>query len=167
MYPSVFSKFARARQTCGDLDGLPTPQFFYGMEKGEEIAIDIEEGKTLVVKFLAVSDPHEDGTRTVFFELNGRPREADVRDRALKTSEAQRRKADPAKPGEIGAPLPGLVTTIAVREGDAVEKGERILVIEAMKMQSTVYATVAGKIAKLAVHPGQQVEAKDLLAVLE
>jgi pyruvate carboxylase len=167
MYPAVFSKFARARQTYGDLDVLPTPQFFYGMDKGEEIAIDIEPGKTLVVKFLAVSDPHEDGTRTVFFELNGRPREVDVRDRALKTSEAQRRKADPAKPGEIGAPLPGLVTTIAVREGDAVEKGERILVIEAMKMQSTVYATVSGKVAKLIVHPGQQVEAKDLLAVLE
>jgi pyruvate carboxylase len=167
MYPSVFSKFARARQTYGDLDGLPTAQFFYGMERGEEIAIDIEEGKTLVVKFLAVSDPHEDGARTVFFELNGRPREVDVRDRALRTNQTPRRKADATKPGEIGAPLPGLVTTIAVKEGDTVEKGERILVIEAMKMQSTVYATISGKVSKLAVHPSQQVEAKDLLTVLE
>jgi pyruvate carboxylase len=167
MYPSVFTKFARARQNYGDLDVLPTPQFFYGMEKGEEIAIEIEEGKTLLVKFLAISDPHEDATRTVFFELNGQPREVDVRDRALKTGETQRRKADPAKPGEIGAPLPGLVTTIAVKEGETAEKGDRILVIEAMKMQSTVYAPVAGRVAKIAVHPGQQVEAKDLLAVVE
>ena len=167
MYPSVFSKFARARQTYGDLEVLPTPQFFYGMEKGEEITIDIEEGKTLVVKFLAVSDPHEDGTRTVFFELNGRPREVDVHDRSLETGESRRRKADPSKPGEIGAPLPGLVTTIAVNEGDAVEKGEKILVIEAMKMQSTVYATSSGKVSKLVVHSGQQVEAKDLLVVVE
>jgi len=167
MYPSVYSKFSRARQMYGDLEVLPTPQFFYGMEKGEEITIDIEEGKTLVVKFLAVSDPHEDGTRTVFFELNGRPREVDVRDRSLETSESRRRKADPSKPGEVGAPLPGLVTTLAVNEGDVVEKGDRILVIEAMKMQSTVYAPVSGRVAMLAVHSGQQVEAKDLLVVLE
>jgi pyruvate carboxylase len=119
------------------------------------------------VKVLAVSDPHEDGARTVFFELNGRPREVDVRDRALRTNQTPRRKADATKPGEIGAPLPGLVTTIAVKEGDTVEKGERILVIEAMKMQSTVYATISGKVSKLAVHPSQQVEAKDLLTVLE
>jgi len=163
----VYSKFSRARQMYGDLEVLPTPQFFYGMEKGEEITIDIEEGKTLVVKFLAVSDPHEDGTRTVFFELNGRPREVDVRDRSLETSESRRRKADPSKPGEVGAPLPGLVTTLAVNEGDVVEKGDRILVIEAMKMQSTVYAPVSGRVAMLAVHSGQQVEAKDLLVVLE
>ena len=167
MYPSVYSKFSRARQMYGDLEVLPTPQFFYGMEKGEEITIDIEEGKTLVVKFLAVSDPHEDGTRTVFFELNGRPREVDVRDRSLETSESRRRKADPSKPGEVGAPLPGLVTTLAVNEADVVEKGDRILVIEAMKMQSTVYAPVSGRVAMLAVHSGQQVEAKDLLVVLE
>jgi pyruvate carboxylase len=167
MYPNVFSKFARARQTYGDLEVLPTPQFFYGMEKGEEITIDIEEGKTLVVKFLAVSDPHEDGTRTVFFELNGRPREVDVRDRALETGESRRRKADPSKPDEIGAPLPGLVITLAVNEGDVVEKGDRLLVIEAMKMQSTVYAPGSGKVSKLVVQPGQQVEAKDLLVVVE
>ena len=167
MYPSVFSKFARARQAYGDLEVLPTPQFFYGMEKGEEIAVDIEEGKTLVIKFLAVSDAHEDGTRTVFFELNGRPREVDVRDRSLETGESRRRKADPAKPGEVGAPLPGLVTTLAVKEGENVEKGDRLLVIEAMKMQSTVYATVSGRVSKVPVHSGQQVEAKDLLVVLE
>jgi pyruvate carboxylase len=166
MYPDVFLKFARARATYGDVEVLPTPQFFYGMEKGEETAIDIEEGKTLVVKFLAVSDPHEDGTRTVFFELNGRPREVDVRDRTLESRETARRKADPAKANEIGAPLPGLVTAISAADGDSVHVGDKLFVIEAMKMQSTVYTPIAGKV-KLIAHNGQQVEAKDLLAVVE
>jgi pyruvate carboxylase len=167
MYPEVFLKFAKARAVYGDVDVLPTPQFFYGMEKGDEIAIDIEEGKTLVVKFLAVSEPHEDGTRTVFFELNGRPREVDVRDKSLQSSAVGRRKADPGKEGEIGAPLPGVVIGVAVKEGETVRKGDKLLVIEAMKMQSTVYTPVGGKVTKLIAQPGQQVEAKDLLALVE
>ena len=167
MYPEVFDKFAAARAIYGDVQVLPTPQFFYGMEKGDEISVDIEEGKTLVVKFLAVSEPHEDGSRTVFFDLNGRPREVDVVDRSLGIVGVQRPAADPAKPGEVGAPLPGLVTGISVAVGDEVDKGEKLMMIEAMKMQSTVYAPVAGKITKLAVKAGQQVEAKDLLAAIE
>jgi pyruvate carboxylase len=167
MYPDVFLKFAKARAIYGDVDVLPTPQFFYGMEKGDEIAIDIEEGKTLVVKFLAVSDPHEDGVRTVFFELNGRPREVDVRDRSLQSTTVGRRKADAAKESEVGAPLPGVVISVAVKEGEPVRKGDKLLVIEAMKMQSTVYTPTAGKVVKLLAQPGQQVEAKDLLAIVE
>jgi len=167
MYPEVFLKFAKARAAYSDVDVLPTPQFFYGMEKGEEIAIDIEPGKTLVVKFLAVSEPHPDGTRTVFFEINGQPREVDVRDKSLRSSVAARVKADPANVKEVGAPLPGLVTAVAVSQGDAVKKGDKLLVIEAMKMQSTVYVPVDGKITKLIAHIGMQLEAKDLLAVME
>ena len=167
MYPEVFLKFAKARAAYSDVDVLPTPQFFFGMQKGEEIAIDIEAGKTLVVKFLAVSDPHPDGTRTVFFEINGQPREVDVRDKRLQSSVAARVKADPASPGQVGAPLPGLVTAVAVSQGANVKKGDKLLVIEAMKMQSTVYVPVDGKITKLVAQIGMQVEAKDLLAVIE
>jgi pyruvate carboxylase len=167
MYPEVFLKFAKGRAAYSDVDVLPTPQFFYGMTKGEEITIDIEPGKTLVVKFLAVSDPHPDGTRTVFFEINGQPREVDVRDKSLLSSVAARVKADPASPGQVGAPLPGLVTAVAVSQGDIVKKGDKLLVIEAMKMQSTVYMPVDGKVAKLVAQIGMQVEAKDLLAVIE
>lgn len=167
MYPDVFLKFTRARQTYGDVEVLPTPQFFYGMERGEESAVDIEPGKTLVVKYLAVSEPHADGTRTVFFELNGRPREVDVRDRSLTVAAVSRQKADPTHPGHVGAPLPGLVTVISVKEGEEVAKGAKLLMIEAMKMQSTVYAPVGGRLTKLVVQTGQQLEAKDLLAVIE
>ena len=85
MYPDVFTKFARAQQRYGDLGVLPTRQFFYGMQTGEEIAVDIEPGKTLVIKFLTVGELRPDGQRTVFFELNGQPREVSVRDRSLQT----------------------------------------------------------------------------------
>jgi pyruvate carboxylase len=137
------------------------------MEKGDEITVDIEEGKRLVIKFLTVGEPHPDGNRTVFFELNGQPREVDVRDKSLGVTAVQRPKADPAKEGEIGAPLPGLITVVAVETGQPVKKGDRLVVIEAMKMQSTVYSPIGGKVAKLASQTGQQVEAKDLLMVIE
>ncbi len=166
LYPDVFLKFARARRSFGDVEVLPTPQFFFGMEKGEEILVTIEEGKSLVIKFLTVGEPRDDGFRTVFYELNGQPREVDVRDKSLEVKGEQRAKADPANPLHIGAPLPGLVTTIAVPEGGAVKKGDRLLVIEAMKMQSTVYAPATGKVQQVLVKAGQQVDAKDLLLVM-
>jgi pyruvate carboxylase len=167
MYPDVFLKFAKARQTYGDVEVLPTPQFYYGMERGDEIAVELEPGKALVIKFLTVGEPHPDGTRTVFFELNGQPREVTVRDRKLEVTEAAKPKADPNQPGQIGAPIPGIVSTVAVAANQQVKKGDRLLVMEAMKMQSTVYAPVAGTVKQLLVQPGQHVEAKDLLLVIE
>jgi pyruvate carboxylase len=163
MYPDVFLKFAKARQQYSDVEVLPTPQFYYGMQRGEDIAVELEPGKTLVIKFLTVGEPHPDGTRTVFFELNGQPREVTVRDRKLEVKEQPRIKADPAQPGQIGAPIPGVVSTVAVELGQPVKKGDRLLVMEAMKMQSTVYSPVAGAVKQMLVRPGQHVEAKDLL----
>ncbi|HTS65484.1 MAG TPA: pyruvate carboxylase [Candidatus Acidoferrales bacterium] len=167
MYPDVFLKFARAGQNWGDVDVLPTPQFYYGMQKGSDIAVELEPGKALVIKFLTVGEPHPDGTRTVFFELNGQPREVSVRDRTLQVTEQAKPKADPNQPGQIGAPIPGVVSTVAVELNQQLQKGDRLLVMEAMKMQSTVYAPVAGTVKQLLVQPGQQVEAKDLLLVIE
>jgi pyruvate carboxylase len=167
MYPEVFVKFARARHNWGDVDVLPTPQFYYGMEKGDDIAVELEPGKALVIKFLTVGEPHPDGTRTVFFELNGQPREVSIRDRTLQVTVQAKPKADPAQAGQIGAPIPGVVSTVAVQLNQQLKKGERLLVMEAMKMQSTVYAPVAGTVKQLLVQPGQQVEAKDLLLVIE
>jgi pyruvate carboxylase len=166
MYPDVFVKFAKAHATYGDLEALPTPQFFYGLEKGEEINVSIEDGKSLIIKYLTTSEPHPDGTRTVFFELNGQPREVTVRDRSLQPTAAARLKADPAEAGQVGAPIPGAVSSIAVELGQKVEKGERLLVMEAMKMQTTVYAPIGGTVKQKLVAPGAQVESKDLLIVI-
>ena len=167
MYPDVFLKFARARQSYGNVEVLPTPQFYYGMERGEETAVELEPGKTLAIKFLTVGEPHPDGFRTVFFELNGQPREVNVRDKSLEVKVAAQPKADPGQPGQIGAPIPGVVSTVAVELNQPVKKGDRLLVMEAMKMQSTVYAPVGGKVTQVLVQPGRHVEAKDLLLVIE
>jgi pyruvate carboxylase len=146
---------------------LPTPQFFFGMQTGEEIAVALEPGKTLVIKFLTVSEPHPDGHRTVFFELNGQPREVDIRDKSLRTAVAERAQADPTKPGHVGAPIPGMVGSIAVELNQQVAKGSRLLVMEAMKMQSTIYAPVSGKVSQILAQVGHNVEAKELLMVIE
>ena len=166
MYPDVYTKFAKARASYGDLTVLPTPPFFYGMNIGDEIAVELEPGKTLVVKLLAVGEPHPDGHRTVFFELNGQPREVTVRDRKIKAETRVHPKANPEKPGEVGAPIPGAVTSIAVELNQEVKKGDKLLVMEAMKMQTTVYAPVAGKIKERTAAVGQTVEPKDLLLVI-
>ncbi|HXS93458.1 MAG TPA: pyruvate carboxylase [Candidatus Limnocylindrales bacterium] len=163
LYPDVFVKFARARQAFGDVEVLPTPAFYYGMERGADIAVDLEPGKSLIVKFLTVGEPHPDGTRTVFFELNGQPREVTVRDKKLDVKQEAKPKADPAVTGQIGAPIPGVVSSVAIQLNQQVKRGDRLLVMEAMKMQSTVYAPVAGTVKQLLVAPGQHVEAKDLL----
>jgi len=167
MYPEVFLKFAMARAAYGNMEILPTPQFFYGLERAQEIAIELEPGKTLVVKLLTVSDPHPDGTRTLFFELNGQPREAEVRDNALRATVQARPKADPSEPGQVGSPIPGAISSIVVEVGEVVKKGDRLLVLEAMKMQSTVYAPLDGKVTKKLASVGDKVEAKDLLLVIE
>jgi pyruvate carboxylase len=167
MYPDVFLRFARERQAWGDVDVLPTPQFYYGMERGADITVELEPGKALAIKFLTVGEPHPDGTRTVFFELNGQPREVTIRDKALDVKQDAKPKADPKQPGQIGAPIPGLTSTIHVQLNQQVAKGDRLLVMEAMKMQSTVYSPVAGKVTQVLVSPGQHVEAKELLLVIE
>jgi len=166
LYPEVFAKFDRFRQTYSDVSVLPTPAFFYGVKSGEEITVEIEPGKTLIIKFLTFSEPHPDGTRTLFFELNGQPREITVRDKSLRVTERSHPKADPADPGQVGAPTAGVISSVAVQANHAVERGAKLLTLEAMKMQSNIYAPVSGRIAKLLVAPGQQVEAKDLLVTI-
>ena len=166
MYPEVFLQFERAREAYSDVSVIPTPEFFYGMEPATEITMEIEEGKVLIIKFLTIGEAHPDGTRTVFFELNGQPREVTVIDKTLKVEATQRRKADPGNSGHVGAPIPGAVTSITHEPGQSVKKGERLLIMEAMKMQTTVYAPIDGKLQELLVKVGETVDAKDLLAVI-
>jgi pyruvate carboxylase len=166
LYPEVYLKFNAFRQAYSDVSVLPTPAFFYGLKSAEEITVDIEHGKTMIVKFLTISDAHPDGTRTLFFELNGQPREVNVRDRSLRVVERSHPKADTENPGHVGAPTTGLISSIAVQANHTVERGAKLLTMEAMKMQSNIYAPVGGKISKLWVTPGQHVEAKDLLVVI-
>jgi pyruvate carboxylase len=167
MYPDVFAKFAAARAEYGELEVMPTPQFFYGLAERDEITIDLEPGKSIIVRLLTVDEPREDGMRTVFFELNGQPREVEIRDKSFQQTTTARRKADAAKPGEVGAPIPGAVTTLHVKVETEVKKGDALLVMEAMKMQTTVYAPVSGRVSEIIVSARESVQAGDLLLVIE
>lgn len=168
LYPKVVPEFVEHQRKYSDTSVLPTPVFFHGLAPGEEVGVEIEPGKTLIIKFLTVGDPHPDGTRLVFFELNGQPREVLVHDKTLGGEGVKRRpKADSTDPLQVGAPMPGLVVTVVVAEGEQVAAGQKLLTMEAMKMETTLYAEHAGRVAELLVKPGTQVEAGDLLVRFE
>ena len=166
LYPEVYAQFDGFRREFGDVSVLPTPAFFYGMPVGEEMPVEIAPGRTAILKFLTVGDAHRDGTRPVFFELNGEPRQVTVRDQSLKAETASQPKVTPGEPGHVGAPTPGLITGVYVKAGAAVVRNDKLLDLEAMKIQSTIYAPFDGRVAEVLVEPGQQVEAKDLLVVI-
>jgi len=166
MYPKVFIDYANDRSQYGDVSVLPTPTFFYGMEVGEELSVDLERGKTLIVRLVATSEAHEDATRTVFFELNGQPRSVRIPDRSTVAKRAPTRKAEIGDPSQIGAPMPGCVVTVSVQPGQRVARGEALLTLEAMKMEAAVRAERDAEVAEVLVRPGQHVEAKDLLITL-
>ncbi len=166
MYPKVWIDYAAERTRYGDVGILPTSVFFYGMESGDEISIDLERGKRLFVRYIACSDVHEDGTRTVFMELNGQPRSLRVPDRSQVAKRPAPRKAQPDDPKQIGAPMPGAIATIAVSVGRKVARGDVLVSLEAMKMETQVRAEIDGEVAEVLVTPGQMVDPKDLLIVL-
>ena len=167
MYPQVFEQLAEHQRQFSDVSVLPTPVFLDGMIPGEEIAVDIEPGKTLIIKFLTVGDAHPDGTRSVFFELNGQPREVTVIDRSIQSVDVGRQKADPKNAKQIGAMFPGLVVMVAVKPGDQVVVGQKLAMLEAMKMESTVSAEMDGEVEEVHVVAGTQVETGDLLITLK
>jgi pyruvate carboxylase len=163
LYPEVYTKFAEHVATFSDLSVLPTPLFFYGLQKGDEVSVEIEPGKTLIIKFFTVGDPQAEGKRSVFFELNGQPREVLVVDRTLGAIAAARPKAEPGNSKHVAAPMPGAIVAIMVKTGEDVAPGQKLAMLEAMKMQSTIHAEFGGKVAEVLVKPGTQVDGGDLL----
>ncbi|MEC8044581.1 MAG: pyruvate carboxylase [Verrucomicrobiota bacterium] len=166
MYPKVYEDFLDFQKKYGDVSVLPTTAYFHGLDVGEEISIDIEEGKTLFIKLLHVGEPDEKGIRTLTFELNGKARSTLVQDNSVKGDSKAREKADPANSNHVAAPIPAMVSSIATSVGKAVKKGEKIAVLEAMKMQTTLYASTNGTVDEILVQVGDSVESKDLIARL-
>jgi pyruvate carboxylase len=166
MYPRVYTDYVADRRRYSDVSVLPTPVFFYGLEPGQEASIDLEQGKTLIVKYITCSEPHEDGTRTVFFELNGQPRSVRVTDRAQVPKRPPQRKIESGNARHLGAPMPGSIATVSVIAGQQVKRGDLLLTLEAMKMQTAVRAEADAQVAEVLVQPGSQVDAKDLLIVM-
>ncbi|HQT46390.1 MAG TPA: pyruvate carboxylase [Acidocella sp.] len=163
MYPEVFTNFNAAYRMYGPVSVLPTPVFFYGMKTGDEISVTIQSGKTMIISLQTISETDEDGNVRVFFELNGQPRVISVPNRGAATTKQARRKVDEADAQQIGAPMPGTISAILVREGQAVKQGEPLLAIEAMKMEAQLTSPRDGTVKTILVRAGEQVDAKDLL----
>ncbi len=168
MYPEVYLTYEKFRRQYDDVSVIPTPVFFYPMQPYVEVPIELEPGKTMLVKYLTVGDPDPDSNRTVFFELNGQPREVKVADKSLGgKARTSLPKADRDDTRQVGAPMPGKVSTVSVSLGQAVSRGDKLLSIEAMKMETAVYSPLDGKIAKINAQPGLLVATGDLLIEFE
>ncbi|HRE84094.1 MAG TPA: pyruvate carboxylase, partial [Opitutaceae bacterium] len=163
MYPQVFAEFQKHQREYSDVSVLPTPAFFYGLKPGEEITVEIEEGKVLIIRLVNIGEPDKDGRRTLNFDLNGMAREVTISDKTIAVKTKARPKADLADPLQLAAPIPGLIAALSTSLGAKVAKGDKLLMMEAMKMQTTVYAPASGVVAELNVAVGDTVEAKDLL----
>ncbi len=168
MYPQVFADFTAFRTKYDNLSSLPTPAFFYGLQIGEEIEVEIDPGKILIIKLISVGEADAAGRRALFYELNGMPRESIVLDKSLQSvAKATRLKGDPSSPVEACAPMPGMVTEVAVSAGQPVKAGDKLIVLEAMKMLTTVSANADGTVKEILVKKGDQVDSDDLLIRLE
>ncbi|TYR79911.1 pyruvate carboxylase [Priestia megaterium] len=167
LYPKVFMDYHKAVEQYGDISVLDTATFLYGMRLGEEVEIEIEKGKTLIVKLVSIGQAQPDGTRTLYFELNGQPREVVIKDESVKTTVTSKLKADQSNPNHIGASMPGTVIKVIVEKGDKVSKGDHLMITEAMKMETTVQAPFDGIVKQIHVANGDSIQPGDLLIELE
>ncbi len=165
MFPEPARVQMEAADRWGDVAVVPTRAFFYGLEPAEEIVIELELGVRLFVELEAIGEPDESGTRTVLIKLNGQTRPVDVRDRSINVEHSRAEKANLSDPLHVAASLSGVVT-LRVGEGDAVQRGQAVGSIEAMKMESAISAPVDGRVARVVVESGTSVEPGDLLLVL-
>jgi pyruvate carboxylase len=165
MYPKVYLDYMGKRRDFGPVRVLPTPTFFYGMEPGEEILVDLRPGVTLVIRLQAIAEPNQNGEVNLFFELNGQPRTIRIADQRFAAEHARAEKANPRNPNHLAAPMPGIVGSVAVVAGQKVQAGDMLLTLEAMKMETALHAERDGVIERVVTPAGTQVDAKDLLLV--
>jgi len=167
LYPKVYEDFYNHRKVYGDMSALPTPAFFYGLKNGEEVLVNIAEGKVIIIKLLFIAEPDENGYRQVTFELNGQSRRVRVKDNNLAVKVAAHQKIDKANENEVGAPLQGKLAQVIAQSGQEVEEGTPLFVIEAMKMETTISAPRNGKVKTVHLDAGAMVEQDDLVVELE
>ena len=167
MYPKVFADFMKAQDRYGPTEVLPTPVYFYGLKEGEEVFLDLEKGKTLVLTYQGRTETNDKGQVRVFFDLNGQPRTITVPDRLRVGDVKVRPKAALGDIKQVGAPMPGVVSGVTVAAGQQVAAGDVLLSIEAMKMETALHAEADGVVAEVLVKQGDQIDSKDLLVRFE
>ncbi|MGL9728391.1 pyruvate carboxylase [Enterococcus sp. DIV0756] len=163
MYPQVFLDYQKSYGQFADVTLLDTPTFFTGMRLGETINVQIEKGKTLIIRLDEIGEADVEGNRTLFFNLNGQRREIVVKDASIKSAVQTKRKVEPTNREQIGATMTGSVLKVLVKKGDHVEKGQPLLITEAMKMETSIDARFAGEVSHLYVEEGESISSGDLL----
>ena len=166
LYPKVFEEYSKTASQFGDISVLDTPTFLYGLKLGEEIEVEIEKGKTLIIKLVSIGEPQHDGTRVLYFELNGQSRELVIQDMTVEVDGSLSLKADPSNPNQIGATMPGTVLKVVVSKGSHVKRGDHLLITEAMKMETTVQAPKDGIVKEVYATAGDAISTGDLLIEL-
>lgn len=167
LYPKVFEEYAKTVNSFGNISVLDTPTFLYGLKLGEEIEVEIEKGKTLIIKLVSIGEPQHDGTRVIYFELNGQSRELVIQDMTVEVDGSIALKADPSNPNQIGATMPGTVLKVVVSKGSQVKRGDHLLITEAMKMETTVQAPKDGIVKEVYASAGDAISTGDLLIEIE
>ncbi len=167
LYPKVFEQAHENYKTYGNLALVPTKNFFYGMTLREEILIELEPGKTVIIKLLSIGIPNEEGMRTVFFKVNGENRFVDILDTSLNIKITTNTKVDPTDENQIGAPLQGALYKVLVKKGQDVKENDPLFIIEAMKMETTVVAFKSGTIKSVTLKEGKMVKQNDLVVTIE
>lgn len=167
LYPKVFDQYIQTKQQYGDLSLLDTPTFFFGMRNGETVEIEIDTGKRLIIKLETISEPDENGYRTIYYVMNGQARRISIKDENIKTNTNLKPKADKSNLSHIGAQMPGSVTEVKVAVGDEVKVNQPLLITEAMKMETTIQAPFNGTIKQVTVVSGDAIATGDLLIEIE
>ena len=167
MYPKVYADYCKKKDMYGPISILPTPSAFYGMTTGDEITVDLAQGKTMLIRLATIGETDADGMVKVFFELNGQPRNVMVPDRKATVTGTRKRKAEEGNAAHVAAPMPGRLVSLAVEAGESVKAGQPLGVLEAMKMETTLSAAKAGKVGEILLKAGDLVDAKDLIMTIE
>ncbi|CAM4346191.1 pyruvate carboxylase [Zobellia nedashkovskayae] len=167
LYPKVFTDAYNNHVKYGNVVNIPTKNFFYGMDVGEEIMVELEGGKNVLISLMLKGEPDEAGNVSIFFKINGQLRNVLIKDTSVKVEKQENIKADSADPKQIGAPLQGLLSNVLVKTGQEVKRNQPLFVIEAMKMETTVTATEEGVVAKIQLKGGSLVNSEDLVLTLK
>lgn len=167
LYPKVYDDYCTHLQHYNDVSRLDSHVYFYGLKKGEETVLKIGEGKAITIKYIDMTEPNEEGYRTLTFEINGIMREVTILDKSLEVKSDRKLKAEKNNPSHLGSPIPGMVSKIFVKEGDRIEKNTVVMTVEAMKMETSVLSKVSGVVSKLYVSEGSSVSQDDLIAAFK
>ncbi|SDS45516.1 pyruvate carboxylase [Gramella sp. MAR_2010_147] len=167
LYPKVFTESYNHHVKYGNVMNIPTKNFFYGMEIGEEIMVELDKGKNVLISFVSITDPDDEGNVDVLFKVNGQLRNVVVKDKTVKVVKVENVKAEAGNPKQIGAPLQGLLSSVLVKKGQKIKTNQPLFVIEAMKMETTVVAPVNGIIDKIQLQEGALVKSEDLVVKME